>query len=584
MNSMAWGWSHIAAYGGNGGLARSGFGGQGGNAKAISQARDFDGYAFSDARALGGSGGDVIDSFGHRAGAGGNAETEITFIESIKYPQGNLNAAATGGRGGSIVSGTGDGGQGGEAIATLRSVGGEFAGIHGPMVAEAVGGSGGAARAGYGGQGGAANATIEAIDTFWRAYGKAESRGGAGGDVFESNGHRAGDGGTARVISTGRFEQSIFKGYGSSIAAYGGQGGNIRDGSGLGGRGGDAEARASFYCLDVDGELKISASAYGGDGGQSRGSYAGGDGGNATAMVTGVFGQGDPYPALINAFAQGGRGGASTQGGYGRSGQASALAGGSKAMRGKLSAQALTPWSDQSNEDQYIEAKATAFFGMHGLAAAKTKVAHSLSDLAEAQSLAAAAFGTALPLRDHLTPLLTANSTVQGLFTNNSVILGYGVLGVSINEVYWFIPEDCQTASLRYHLKTDLNNKTDKLTVGFLDAVGASGITNLSFTIYDNIHAQTLFTQTFTNGAQALSFFEDRIFTLGAMDNLLGENHLLDISFNLFLETSNLSAFACNFIFGYEKVHPVPLPSGILLSAVSLLRLITRISRQKYFN
>ena len=270
-------------------------------------------------------------------GAGGNGQIIVTEDLSIRA-QGHGGAGGTAGSdgsGGSYIAGAGGGGTGGTAELTLASgaltapsllvsaagVGGAGGNNSSDLAGGAAGsGTGGTARVAYLSEGHAIGAlTVSAagtgglagingyIDSFDEGTGEpiyayGPGQGGAGG---------SGQGGTADMLIDvdPSFASLIVSadGFGSAGAA------SASSGAGGTGTGGIAALNIGFGATSVSGELRVSASGFGGDGGTAFSGAAGrgGDafGGAATLGLTGASTSLDAGDIGVLAEALGGSGG-----------------------------------------------------------------------------------------------------------------------------------------------------------------------------------------------------------------------------------------------------------------------------------
>lgn len=426
----------------------------------------------------------------------------------------------------------------------------------------AEGGPGGYGHGVDGGQGGNAQAGLRLIGP-GDLEGYAEARGGQAGSGWL----QGADGGTASAAS----QVASATSWARSIAVATSGGGSSGD---PGGNGGDATADSQ--AVSTASWADSSATARGGDGGfgDSPFSGIGGNGGRAIAFAQGTAPANSSVD--VTAHASGGRGDSAPEGGsLGKSGQAQATAT-DTAGAGTVRAVGQTPLARYFNTgetgEQLVEARATAPVAGTSTAVARTNEAGPLAGLTDASGLQAAALATAYPEIEALSPYLTANATVQAALNGASTIFGYSVLGSqaasSAAQIY--------SASVTYLLNAGGMTNSQHLLVGLLDVsyTGADFV-KLTFSVTDQVHGRPLFSQTFTDAAQALAFFDDRVLDLGAWDSILDTNKYLNLAFGFSWEGLNDAAFAFNFVCGSGAAQVVPLPGAILLMGPCLLRLLS---------
>lgn len=577
-----------SATGGRGGLSTCNLGGQGGDASATAQAVSTISWARASATARGGDGNGGGHTFGSGAGgtavarASGSAVSSLE-VEANQYGgHGGDGYSTQGGSGADShmtdqVSGSADylylsqrayGGNGGNAFCSEYSGSGGNASsfLSGASLGNsstsyyvlAQGGQGGCGGT-YGGRGGNAQAGLH-LSGAGDLEGYAEARGGQAGSGWL----QGADGGTASAAS----QVASATSWARSIAVATSGGGGSGD---PGGNGGDATADSQ--AVSTASWADSSATARGGDGGFGAEPFCGisKNGGRAIAFAQGTA----PANSSVNvtAHASGGRGGSAPEGGsLGKSGQAQATATGT-AGAGTVRAVGQTPLASYFNTgEQLVEARATAPVAGTSTAVARTNEAGPLAGLADASGLQAAALATAYPEIEALSPYLTANATVQAALNGASTIFGYSVLGSqaasSAAQIY--------SASVTYLLNAGGMTNSQHLLVGLLDVsyTGADFV-KLTFSVTDQVHGRPLFSQTFTDAAQALAFFDDRVLDLGAWDSILDTNKYLNLAFGFSWEGLNDAAFAFNFVCGSGAAQVVPLPGAILLMGPCLLRLLS---------
>lgn len=308
----------------------------------------------------------------------------------------------------------------------------------------------------------------------------------------------------------------------------------------------------------------------GGQGGKPDGNASpGGAGGNATAAATGIA----PGAGLtVNSSAQGGAGGYSYSGDHGQGGEALATSTGT-ATSGFVSSAAVSQkrWDGSTLSDNFHSV--VALDGADIVNGTSVSVAGANTgpinrSLVDAQGKQAAAFGTVLPIQTSVAPLLASNHHVQAAFSQDSTVLGYGVLGQTStgSNVSGY------NSSLLYtYTIADISNP-QHLLVGLLDS-NFSGDDNgfkLDFKINGG-GVNPLFSQTFDTPGEALGFFNDNVLDLGFLTQIPDSYGRLNLTFTYSLMAAPGTSFNFNFIEG--SASPVPVPASVLLLGSGLLGL-----------
>ena len=321
------------ASGGAGGSG--GTGGAGGMATASAYAASSGGNVNVYARQFGGSGG-----YGYNGGSSGvpAASTLTNAADGNTAPGFNLSLTQDARGGGALAaSGSGSGNNGANAASTLSPAAKNVAALN--LANNVMGGPGGSTLTGSGGQGGNATGSLAGATS---ADNQTVTLGnlvyGGGGGSFSRDGGSAGAGGNANSQSNG----TPLGTSGLSVVdrAYGGSGGGTLYNSvtalpatGNGADGGTAASQAGGI---TPGSGSISASAYGGNGGDGSGAgNHGGDGGTSTAGATGSSAAGGAV--TVAALQIGGNGGSGSNGASGGNGADASItnAAGGSSMSGQ---------------------------------------------------------------------------------------------------------------------------------------------------------------------------------------------------------------------------------------------------------
>ena len=410
-----------------------------------------------------------------------------------------------------------------------------------------------------------------AVDnTFTQIGGQGASEGAPGNDVIADlrtttgsatlatggagfNDGPGGNGGVGNAIN-------IVVGSGNSLAVGTGGNGGFGTGSapnGFGGKGGTGIATSTF--IGITGSSN--ALATGGTGGNATGNDIAGLGGNATATATTVA----LSNANANATATGGDAGVAhfgiTPAGGGAANATAILA----ATSGVAKANAATPGN---GPDLRVTAQATSnVVNDATVAQATTNIGGNfqapVTPFNNTTATNAFAFATGLPNTASLTAALASDPKNQATWAN-SFVAGTGLLGAvfpaggTVGTPHTF---DTQIA-FDFSIPSGYGST---LTIGLLNGTAFNAANfnaatdSLSFTITDN--SNTIFTDSFTSLADAVSFFTDDLLTF---DPLVGVDNTIDVDMSLV--TINNVGFQGNVVVG-----TVPEPTTWLILLTALL-------------
>lgn len=393
------------------------------------------------------------------------------------------------------------------------------------------------------------------------------------------------NGGIANSSATGSNtgNKSVFV----SSNAVGGNGGNSQSfgTANDGGRGGDAYSKAIGNSIESQSVTAIST-AVGGNGGSSSSiqlenepQFFAGNGGNATADASAFSGKGN---AIATATANGGLG---------------------LVLPSSVNAQALANGGAGSNATAIATATGISLITnanvdgqTAGISKSAATVGQPLTYPSQPASEAAVAEATVLPQIADAQAALAGQSLVGRNFdfSRNSTPLLLADLSVlntvSNNGLHSY------QSSLNLSLDTSNLTNSQELLVGFLNPEFG----NSHFVAGDTLS----FSYSVTGGATSVSdhfefdassiasgfdFFNGRTLDLGALSNLVDENHILKLAFNLYLDTQTTgSGLDLGLILGNSTfvgssnnpVSSVPLPASVWLLASGIASLLG-LSRKK---
>jgi len=365
-----------------------------------------------------------------------------------------------------------------------------------------------------------------------------------------------------------------------SDLAFGGSGGSVLSGTGSGGAGGAAFSAATGQNPGTN-SVSVRSDATGGVGGQRAGTGTiGSTGGSAQASAVGSGGG----STSANATATGGTG---SGGSFNGAARADASATGTSAIGTSGSATAAA--HSAGGLVRAVDSNATAPLPGPGTgsaqAAARAAVSQPAPAVADASGKEALAFATGLPNAADVTTVLAGNPNATATFSASGtqalglMHMGGGYAGNANGA------SRTSTATVDFNLDVTKVATKQFLTFAFLDpAVSGSGFDSLRFRVNREFAATAQLDMTFLAAADAMTFFNDHMVSVGNWTGVSADN-ILDIQI-IFDVTSNDAgaAFNTNFLVGNATpiTAAIPEPSTYVLFAFGLLGMAVITRRRRH--